>query len=98
MSGGIALEEGVFALGLREAGKPSVLLSHLCVLTGHSGYSPSGKACASVSPSIKGECKGSIRPPHLLKRLNQNHASGMKRNDLIALANYISILFSHCLQ
>ena len=75
-----------------------VLSSCLCILTGHAGYSPPGKACALVSPSVKGEYGASVTPPHLLKSLNQNHASGMKRNNLIALANYISTLFSHCLQ
>lgn len=39
-----------------------------------------------------------VPPPHLLRSLNQNHVSGMKRNNLTALANYISMLFSHCLQ
>lgn len=84
--------------GLGQPAIASVLSSYLCMLAGHTGYSPPGKACASVSPSVKGGYGASITPPHLLKNLNQNHASGMKRNDLIALANYISMLFSHCLQ
>lgn len=83
--------------GLGQPAISSVLSSCLCVLVGHTGCSPAGKACASVSPSVKGEYGASITPPHLLKSLNQNHASGLKRNDSIVLANYISTLFSHCL-